>query len=101
MKITGRKRVFQVAEDIIPLSQFKTHASKVLNNLHETGRSIVITQNGKPSAVVLTPEEFDRLNEREEFMNAVDEGRADAKAGRTYETAALEKELDKRFGKLK
>lgn len=101
MKAIGRRRIFQVAEDIIPLSQFKVQASKVLNSLHETGRSIVITQNGKPSAVILTPKEFDRLKVREEFKVAVDEGRADAKGGRVYETAALEKELDKRFGKLK
>ncbi len=96
-----KRRDIQVTEDIIPLSLFKTQASKVLHALHETGRSVVITQNGKPSAVVITPEEFDRLREREDFMTAVDEGRADAKAGRVMGTKALEQALDKRFGKVK
>ena len=96
------KRVeMQVTEDIISLSQFKTQASKVLRSLHETGRSVVIVQNGKPSAVVMTTEEFDRLRERENFMAAVDEGRADARAGKIKQTKALEQELDKRFGKMK
>ncbi len=97
----ARKRNFQVTEDIIPLSQFKVQASKLLNGLHENGRSIVITQNGKPSAVVMTPEEFDRLREREDFMSAVDEGRRDIAKGRVYETVEVEKELNKKFGKLK
>jgi antitoxin YefM len=96
-----KKREMQIAEDIISLSQFKTQASKVLHSLHETGRWVVITQNGKPSAVVMNPEEFDRLRERENFMAAVDEGRADAKVGRVMQTKTLEQELDKRFGKIK
>ena len=96
-----KKKEMQITEDIIPLSQFKTQASKVLHSLHETGRSVVITQNGRPSAVVITTEEFDRLRERENFMAAVDEGRADTNAGRVVLTKALEQELDKRFGKLK
>lgn len=96
-----RKKPMQVTEDIIPLSQFKVQASKVLNSLHETGRSVVITQNGKPSAVVVTPEEFDRLREREDFVAAVEEGRADLKAGRVAATKDLEKTLDRRFGKVK
>lgn len=96
-----KKKTMQVTEDIIPLSQFKTQASKVLNNLHETGRSVIITQNGRPSAVVITPEEFDRLREREEFMSAVEEGRRDTKARRIVETKNLEKLMDRQLGKLK
>ena len=96
-----KKRIMQITEDIIPLSQFKSQASKVLNTLHENGRSVVITQNGRPSAVVMTPAEFDRLREREEFISAVEEGRADVKTGRVVETKDLEKGLDQRFGKLR
>lgn len=96
-----KKKTMQITEDIIPLSQFKVQASKVLSHLHETGRSVVITQNGRPSAVVMTPEEFDRLREREDFIAAVDEGRSDAKSRRTVETRDLEKSMDRQFGKIK
>jgi prevent-host-death family protein len=96
---SAQKRQIRVTEDIIPLSQFKIQASKVLHSLHETGRSVVITQNGKPSAVVMTPEEFDRLREREDFMAAMDEGRNDAIKKRVYQTSEVETALDKKFGK--
>lgn len=96
-----KKKPMQITEDIIPLSQFKVQASKVLNALHETGRAVVITQNGRPSAVVMTPEEFDRLREREDFISAVEEGRADMRSRRIVETKDLEKALDRRLGKVK
>ena len=95
-----RKQI-NVTEDIMPLSQFKVQASKILNSLRETGRSVVITQNWKPSAVVITPEEFDLLRERQEFITAVEEGLADSKSGRTLEVKEIEKTFDQKFGKLK
>lgn len=57
------KRI-DVAEDIVPIGHFKTHASEHIRNLHRTGRPMVITQNGRAAAVVLTPEEFEELGHR-------------------------------------
>ena len=94
-----RKKIY-IAEDIIPLSEFKIHASKVLNSIRETGRAVVITQNGKPAGVLISAEEFDRMREREEFVSAVEQGREDAEAGRVEPTTKIEKELDRRYGKL-
>ena len=84
---------FQVSEDILPLSEFKTHASKALRRVRESQRPIVITQNGKPAGVLLSPEEFDRLTERERFVEAVRDGLADVEDGRVFNDADLEAEL--------
>jgi prevent-host-death family protein len=89
----------QVSEDILPIGKFKTRASQVLRKLREAQRPIVITQNGKPTAVLITPEEFDRLHERERFLEAVREGLADSEAGRAVEDKVLTRELDAAFGK--
>lgn len=87
-------RYLQVAEDILPLEEFKTRASQVLRKLREVQRPIVITQNGKPSAVLITPEEFDRLREHDCFIEAVYEGLADSEAGRVIDDKELVEELD-------
>jgi prevent-host-death family protein len=58
-----------IAEDIIPIGEFKTHASEYLRKMHRTRRPMVITQNGRPAAVVLTPAEFEELGYRE-FVKA-------------------------------
>ena len=90
-----------VSEDILPIADFKARASEVVRRLREHRRPVVITQSGKPAAVLLAPEEFDRLTYRARFLEAVGEGLADAEAGRTVSDEALGKRLDAEFGKLK
>lgn len=80
----------QISEDILPLGQFKTHAAQLLKNLNNHHRALVITQNGKPTAVVLSPSEFDRLNAQANFIAAVQEGLADEQAGRFIEDDNLD-----------
>ncbi|MBN2340203.1 MAG: type II toxin-antitoxin system Phd/YefM family antitoxin [Deltaproteobacteria bacterium] len=90
----------QVSEDILPVGEFKTHASRVIRQLQATKRPFVITQNGKPAAVLITPSEFDRLNEHAAFLESVDEGFSDSIAGRVIDDSALTAELDETFGPL-
>ena len=71
----------KIAENILPLAEFKTHASRVIRDLKESHRPVVITQNGKPAAVLMTPEEFDELSENARFMRGINEGLADIEAG--------------------
>jgi len=91
----------RISEDILPVGEFKTHASRVIRRLQRTKRPFVITQNGKPAAVLLTPAEFDRLNEHAQFLDAIDEGLSDSAAGRVVDDAALTRELDDDLGPLK
>ena len=87
-------KALQVAEDILPLGVFKARASQVLHKLREVQRPLVITQHGKPVAVLITPEEFDRLAAYDRFLAAVQEGLADAEAGRVVADQALTSDLD-------
>ena len=88
-----------VSEDILPIGEFKTHASRILRRLRDDQRPIVITQNGKPAGVLITPEEFDSLREREHFVQAVRSGLADSDAGRVIDDTTLARELKAEFGK--
>ncbi len=90
-----------LSEDVLPIGEFKTQASSVLRKLRQSQRPVVITQNGKPAAVLITPEEFDQMRERDRFVAAVGEGLADSKAGRVLEDDEVERVLDERFGSLK
>ena len=83
----------QVSADILPLGQFKTQASALLKSINSSNRSIIITQNGKPAAVVLSPSEFDRLNAQSRFIAAVQQGLDDVQAGRVIEDQMLDEVL--------
>ncbi len=87
-------KTINTAEDIVPLADFKARTSEFFRRLKEGRRPLIITQNGKPAAVVITPEDFDRLQERERFVEAVSSGLEDSEAGRLVEDEALERELN-------
>lgn len=71
----------RIHDDIVPIGEFKTHASRIVRGLRETGRPVVITQHGKAAGVLISPEAFDRFTERERFLAAVEEGLAESEAG--------------------
>ena len=75
-----------IANDIVPIAQFKTDISRWFKNLRTTGHPIVITQNGKPAGVLLSPAEFDGLFYRHSFLDSIARGMADATAGHVYTT---------------
>jgi prevent-host-death family protein len=88
----------RVAEDIVPLSDFKARASELLKRLAETGAPIVITQNGRAAGVLLSPAEFDALTERIRFENAVAEGLEDARSGNVVTHESMVAEVQSRYG---
>ena len=88
----------QISQDIVPLARFKTQASQIFRRLHEEQRPVVVTQNGQPAAVLITPEAFDRMQEQERFTAAVHSGLADSEAGRLVDDETLEAELNAEFG---
>ena len=83
-----------ISEDILAIGEMKAQLSRVLRQLHETQRPIVVTRNGHPTAVLITPDEFNRLRELDQFLDAVYEGLADSKAVRMIDDASLTAELD-------
>jgi prevent-host-death family protein len=91
----------QISEDIVPIAEFKAHVSEVVRGLRERGRPLVITQNGKPAAVLLSPEEFDALIDQARVVAAVQQGLAEAEAGQLISDEQLGRELDQEFGPLK
>ena len=91
----------QVAEDIVPIGEFKAHLSERLRELRSSRRPLVVTQNGRATAVVLSQEAFDRLTSRAHFIAAVEEGLAQADAGQVHEHEEVFEHLEGRLAKRK
>ena len=89
-------RALKVAEDIVPVGEFKGQAARWLRHAAESGQPVVITQNGKPAGVLVSPSEYDRLTERQRFLESVALGLADAEAGRTMNSKELLRRLEAR-----
>lgn len=91
----------QLSEDVLPIGEFKARASEVVRQLREHHRPVLVTQSGKPAAVLLCPEDYDRLLYRARFVAAVAEGLDDVETGRTLSDEELDRALDKNLGPRK
>ncbi len=94
----GPVSALQVSEDIVPIGDFKAHLSEKIRELRTRRRPLVVTQNGRAAAVLLAPEEFDRLTRQAQFVAAVQDGLDDLDAGRVLGHDELGRRLDARFG---
>ena len=89
----------RVSEDFVAVSEFKAQAADLLKRVGDTRKPLVITQNGRPAGVLLSPAAYDDLIERTEFVAAVNAGLADIEAGRTEEHRVVAARLRKKFAR--
>jgi prevent-host-death family protein len=86
-------RPINISQNIVSLSDFKNKASKMLHEIQSSRRPLVITQNGKAAAVLISPSDFDLLTEQARFVEAVQRGLEDVQNGRVLPDEDLGKEL--------
>ena len=95
-RYTPSARTLQVSEDIIPIAELKARLSELVRGL-EHRRPLVVTLNGKPAAVIMSPREYDRVSSRERVLAKIDEGLRDAAEGRTYTHEEVGRMIEARF----
>ena len=83
-----------ISDDIVPVAEFKTGISKYLKNIKETGHPVVITQNGRPAGVLITPNEYDSLTYKNSFIESVKRGIQNIESGDFYTTDELKSKLN-------
>ncbi len=77
------------ASQHLPLADVKNRLSEVIETLERAHGRVVVTKHGRPSAVILSIEDLESLEETLEIMRdpavlaAVSEGDDDVAAGRT------------------
>ena len=86
-------RPLRISEDIVPMADFKGRAAHWFRRVAQDNQPLIITQNGKPAGVLLSPAEFDRLIERQRFLHDVAAGVADLDEGRVMTSDELRRRL--------
>lgn len=81
------------SEDVIPLSDLKVNPGKVVNQVKETHRPVLLTSRGRGVAVVQDLEDYEKNQEERVFMKAVAQGLMDVKNGRVMELAEVKAKL--------
>ena len=70
------------SEDIIPLTDLKANPGRVVRQVADSRRPVLLTSRGRGVAVVQSVAEYEAAEEEREFMRAVVQGIADVEAGR-------------------
>lgn len=92
-------KTISITNDIVPIAEFKTGISKWFKSLKVTGHPLIITQNGKPAGVLLSPRDYDELVYKKSFLDSIGRGIADADSGKTYHAEDVRAALTARRNK--
>lgn len=70
------------SKDLVPLADLKVNPGRVVTQVAEAHRPVVLTRRGRGVAVLQSVADYDRAEEERAFMRAVVAGLADLEAGR-------------------
>ncbi len=87
---------------IIPISEFQVRAKKWVDQVRETDQPVIITQRGKPAAVLVSCDEFEGLQATRDEMSYPDWKERLARAEKEFTAGkgvTLEEYLSKRTAK--
>ena len=79
---------------LVPVGELRSNMAHRLDQLKSTGRPVVITQNGKAAAVLVTPELLDEIEERSAVVRLVMQGLRDVAAGQLVDDDQVWAEVD-------
>lgn len=85
-----------ITEDIKSVSDLKKKTNEIFKQMHRTGRPIIVTVNGKPDAVLLDVEVFERKVKALNLAVLLSEAEPEVKEGRTRSAHDFLKELKSR-----
>ena len=82
------------SEDVVPLSDLKVNPGKIVTRANENKRPILVTSRGRGVAVVQGLEEYEKLEEKVAFMQAVTQGLMEVKEGKVTDFTDVKRILD-------
>jgi prevent-host-death family protein len=82
-----------LSRDLVPINEFRANLKTWLARVGN-GRSVVVTQRGKATAVLVSPELLDEAAEERRFMKAIVRALRDVDAGDLLDDDLVWNELD-------
>lgn len=90
-----RAKTMNITNDIKPVTYLKSRAADLLNQINETRRPVIITQNGEPRAVLQDPQSYENMRNAIGILKLISEGEADIREGRAKPQDEVFDEIEK------
>lgn len=71
----------KISTDIKPVSYLKLHSADLLNQVNETHRPVIITQNGEPRAVLQDAESYENMRSALGLLKLLAQAENDIRSG--------------------
>jgi prevent-host-death family protein len=81
------------SEDVVPLSDLKVNPGRIVSQVKETHRPVLLTNRGRGVAVVQDLDDFEKSQEERAFMKAVAQGLLDVKNRNVLEISEVKAKL--------
>lgn len=82
------------SEDIVPISDLKINPGKIIKQVQEVHRPVVLTNRGRGVAVMQALPDYEANIEERAFMKAVVKGLVDLEEGRELSLNEVKKRLN-------
>lgn len=87
--------IIMVMSETLPLAEIKAHLSEIVDRVEREHERIVLTRNGRPAAVIISPEDLEALEDTLALvsdptaMREIDAARRDLEEGRVVSADQL------------
>jgi len=83
-----------ITRDIRPVTYLKSRAAELLNQINETRRPVIITQNGEPRAVLQDPISYQNMRNAIGILKLISQGEADIRDGKVKSQEDVFKDIE-------
>ena len=83
-----------ITRDIRPVTYLKSRAAELLNQINETQRPVIITQNGEPRAVLQDPISYQNMRNAIGILKLISQGEADIRDGKVKSQEDVFKDIE-------
>jgi antitoxin YefM len=94
-RVVDVTRIIVMSEVTLPLAEIKKRLSEIVDGVEARHDRVVLTRNGRPAAVILSPDDLAALEDTLDLlsdpkaMRAIRKAEADIDAGKAVDAAAL------------
>ncbi len=82
------------SEDVVPLSDLKVNPGRIVRQVGETRRPVLLTNRGRGVAVVQALAEYEAESEERAFLRSVVQGLVDLQEGREMDLSTVKRRLN-------
>lgn len=82
------------SEDIVPISDLKVNPGRIIRQVQEAHRPVLLTNRGRGVAVVQSLNDFEAESDERSFMRGVLKGMVDLEEGREISLEDVKKRLN-------